>query len=199
MTVITPVPVWLTWSLYFVHWWLRNISRIKNLRQLRFIHFARWTILKRRHFNIDHGDQSTENLRYDYLLFSTNFNGQWDQYIDAFSLIEKTGVNALWWATKRFPGAWPVRPFKLHIRYNEYPTSYYYNAYPGASVRDIEAALDLNLELERFRIVTRDMDADTFYAEYQAFLNRIQNQLASAKHPASWPIYPDMQPDLQVF
>ena len=46
---------------------------------LSFIHFARWTVIPR---FPDGG--SGEKLGHTYLFFESNFNGLWDQYIDAF-------------------------------------------------------------------------------------------------------------------
>ena len=51
---------------------------------LSFIHFARWVVVPRHKFPRLSENQPEEHLHYDYLLFFSNFNGTWNQYIDAF-------------------------------------------------------------------------------------------------------------------
>lgn len=202
MTAITPIRPWLTWLAALVLWVFKFL-RLDRLKALRFIHFARWTIIRKSDFRAVDDKQPKENLRYNYILFSTNFNNQWEQYIDAFSLVVPAGVNSLWFTSRGFRGCWPIRLFKIYIRYNEYPLRYYYNAYPEASVRDIESARELREELIRFLRTTRDMDAETFADEYHTFTQRIQTYLASARQRDprfrgtdfnEWPIYLDLQP-----
>ena len=38
------------------------------------------------------GKQKKEALQYDYLFFFSNFNGTWNQYIDAFSAVLSSGT-----------------------------------------------------------------------------------------------------------
>jgi hypothetical protein len=201
MTAISPIRPYLTWAAAAVLWAFKYFP-LTDLKALRFIHFARWVIVRKSDFKAVTDSQPRENLRYDYLLFSTNFNNQWEQYIDAFSLVVPTGVNSLWCTSRRFPGCWPIRLFKIYIRYNEYPTRYYYNAYPEASVRDIEGAIEVRQELVRFLQTTRDMDPETFADEYHRFTRRIQLRLAPGAQPdqlhedpfIAWPTYRDLQP-----
>jgi hypothetical protein len=205
MTTIAAIYPGLRWLTPLILWIFQWFP-LTDLMNLRFIHFARWVIFKRDDFRVLDSNQPREKLRYDYLVFSTNFNNQWEQYIDAFSLVLRFGVNSLWITCRRFPLAWPIRLFKIYIRYNEYPTNYYYNAYPEASVRDIEAALNIDKLLDQFMTKTRDMDPDTFKLEYEVFVRRIQNMLAAGRpdptDPAwtgrtgrtDWPLYRDTQP-----
>ena len=53
-----------------------------------------------------------ERLHYAYLFFESNFNGTWDQYIDAFSEVVPFRMKAIWGTSYGFPGPIPVEPFK---------------------------------------------------------------------------------------
>ncbi len=140
MNVITPQRPCLTWIQRLVYMVIRaNPSSIKGLLGLTFIHFARWAIVKRKQWP-DYG-QGPQSLQNDYLLFSSNFNGTWDQYLDAFSDGIPTGVDASWVVTTKFPHSIPSTPFKDYIRVNQIDTDYYYNATPGAAQTDITGAL----------------------------------------------------------
>ena len=76
-------------------------------------------------------------LQNDYMLFLSNFNGTWDQYIDAFADGIPTGLDFLWYTSTKYPHSIPIAVFKDYIAANQIQTNYYYNATPGAAQRDI--------------------------------------------------------------
>src|SRR5258708_6668112 len=84
--------------------------------------------------------QVKENLKYDYLLFFSNFNGTWNQYIDAFSAVHSRGLNMIWRWSEKFPGSVPVTPFKEYIARVQFDTDYYYTAYSYATANDLKSA-----------------------------------------------------------
>jgi hypothetical protein len=179
MTVITPMrPRWrlLLWAIFAV------FKRLKLgvVKELAFIHFARWIPVRRDRFPRLDPAQPAETLPDDWFLFTTNFNGPWDQYIDAFGMVGgvRGGLDWLWWTSRGFPGAWPMRPFKRYIHYFEYPLDLYYNAYPGASVRDIIDAAAVDAPLERFLAATAQPLPDAeFDRLWRAFLDEVAPRL----------------------
>ena len=148
MTVITPISAWKRFLLEPILLYLRS-RKLAEVKRLRFIHFARWAIIDPSHFGRQASDHRTDMVNRRYFLFSTNYNGPWDQYIDSFSLVRpiRRGINTLWWASVAFSNAFPVRRFKRYIRYHEYPVDAYYAAYPNASIRDVESALVVEARL----------------------------------------------------
>ncbi|NVJ99094.1 MAG: hypothetical protein HWE25_13145 [Alphaproteobacteria bacterium] len=179
MTVITPVARWKrlgTWLVLFI---FRHLP-LGIVKQLAFIHFARWITIKREDLPRLTEDQPKENWPYDLYLFTTNFNGSWDQYIDAFGRIESVskGLNMLWYTSSGFPGPWPMRLFKRYIHYFEYPQYLYYNAYPGAAVRDIDMALQLERKLDDFVARTeKPVDDREFEVLFNAFFDDVAPNL----------------------
>jgi hypothetical protein len=149
----------------------------RTARQLSFIHFAHWSLIRKVPENGP--PQQPEDLRYTHLLFASNFNGSWNQYIDAFSRILTFGMKVFWGSSYGFPGPVPTEPFKRYIRHNEYIPDHYYSAYPDATVTMIESALSLE---ERFREL-RDIAADpattpeAFAASYRRCLTAAQRDL----------------------
>ncbi len=91
-------------------------GRTSTIRDLSFIHFARWMVIRR----VPDVGQPHERLRHPLLLFESNYNGTFDQYIDAFSQILTKGMTAIWGTSYGFPGPRPVAPFKRYIRANEF-------------------------------------------------------------------------------
>lgn len=140
MNVVTPMRPWLTWlnrALFMVS--RANPGTLQGLLNLSIIHFARWVMIRRDQWpDLGQGKQSLAN---DYMLFCSNFNGTWDQYIDAFSDGIPGGLDLLWYSSTRYPHSIPITPFKSYIRANQIDTEYYYNAVPGAAQRDVKAAL----------------------------------------------------------
>src|SRR5262245_491470 len=60
-------------------------SKLRGLLTLSMIHYARWVILQAGDFPRLNPMQPKENLQYGYMLFFSNFNGTWEQYVDSFS------------------------------------------------------------------------------------------------------------------
>ena len=137
MNVVTPSePRW-TWINRLVFMVGRALpATLSGLLGLSIIHFARWVIIKRDQWpDLGQGRQQIEN---DYMLFCSNFNGTWDQYIDAFSDGIPNGLDLFWWSATKYPHSIPVSPFKQYITANQISTYYYYNATPGSAQRDIK-------------------------------------------------------------
>lgn len=175
MTVITPMHVRWRWFQRLVIAVFRRLS-LDVVRRLAFIHFARWIVVRRDRLPRLSDQQPKERLDHDLYLFSTNFNGPWDQYIDAFGMVigVTKGLDWLWWSSTGFPGAWPIKPFKRYIRYFEYPLDLYYNAYPGASVRDIDAAFELERKYAAFAALdAAAMTPEAFERRWHAFMNDV--------------------------
>jgi hypothetical protein len=140
MNVLTPMRPYTTWinrALFMVS--RAMPSSLAGLFGLSIIHFARWVIIKRNSWpDLGQGQQVMKN---DYMLFCSNFNGTWDQYIDAFSDGIPEGLDLLWYSSKEYPHSIPITPFKNYIAANQIDTDYYYNSVPGAAQRDIKASL----------------------------------------------------------
>lgn len=173
ITVVTPVRP-LGWILLRVVFWAaRNItSTLETLQTLSFIHYARWAVIKE--FPDEHGG---ERPNYRYLFFESNFNGTWDQYIDAFSEVVPERMQAIWGSSFGFPGPEPVEPFKAYIRHNEFVANHYWSAYPGASTTEIVSAGRVAKALDPLRRRAGELEPAAFKAEYEALLARVEGDL----------------------
>jgi hypothetical protein len=145
--------------------------------QLSFIHFARWVIVPRYAFPRLSEQQPKDNLQYDYLFFFSNFNGTWNQYIDAFSAVLFGGLNLIWRWSEKFPGSVPVTPFKNFIVRGQVETDYYYSAYPHATTNDVKAAHRVQAALDDFAKLTESMPPAKFADAYLQFLAKVQGDL----------------------
>jgi hypothetical protein len=178
MNVITPMPSAVTWLQRLIFMVARAMpSTLKGLLGLKLIHFARWVIIRRDQWpDLGQGKQS---LQYDYMLFCSNFNGTWDQYIDAFSDGIPDGLDLFWYASLKYPHSIPISEFKDYITYNQVDTDYYYNATPGAAQRDIKSAFAVMQEIRALKALHAVSTPEAFAAAYRKSLVKVQNCLGS--------------------
>jgi hypothetical protein len=119
------------------------------------IHFARWLLMdgKRR------------------MLFFSNFDGSWQQYLGDFIDKSGWGLTGIWSNTENFPrtrflftgGAYDEEHFLAWSRYYQVPTAVWYCAYPNLSIKNVMNNTFIRNELT--------LDANEKQA--QQFLNRI--------------------------
>ena len=150
---------------------------LAGLLGLSIIHFARWVVIGRADWP-DFG-QGAQALQNDYMLFCSNFNGTWDQYIDAFSDGIPSGLDLLWYSSMRYPHSIPITAFKDYIRVNQIDTDYYYNATPGAAQRDIKSALRVRRAVLALAERHPSLSPAEFRKLYVAALVGVQNDLGS--------------------
>jgi hypothetical protein len=180
MTAITAMKPWKTWMVRVFFLILGTFKSLQgDLVHLSFIHFARWVIIKRNQFPRLSGEQPQEDLHYDYLLFCSNFNGTWNQYIDAFSAVLSGGLNGIWRWSEKYPGAVPVTDFKRMIALSQFDTDYYYTAYPYAATNDVKAAHRVEAALNAFASQSRDLPPEEFARAYLRLLVQVQGDLGA--------------------
>jgi hypothetical protein len=143
-----------------------------TLGRLSFIHFARWTLVKR----MPPG-RSGQKLRYPHLFFESNFNGGWEEYIDAFAHILTRGMKFFWSSAYGFPNPLPTAPFKRYIKTNEIEASHFYSAYPEATTTMVLDALALAEQVKALNAQTASSSPDEFAAAWRSFLTEAQVHL----------------------
>jgi hypothetical protein len=93
------------------------------------IHFARWVMID---------DQKR-------MLFFSNFDGSWQQYLGDFIDKSGWGLTGIWSNTMKFPrtkflftgGAYDEEHFLAWSRYFQIPTAVWYCAYPHLSIKNV--------------------------------------------------------------
>jgi hypothetical protein len=180
LNVITPMKPWKTWLLRLVFFALWNIKSLQSdLINLSFIQFARWVIIPRNAFPYLGGKQHHESLKYDYLLFFSNFNGTWNQYIDAFSAVLSKGLNLIWRWSEKYPGSVPITPFKQYIAQVQFDTDYYYTAYPQATANDVKSAHIVQQAAKDLSAKAATLTPEQFQQAYLQFVLTVQAHLGA--------------------
>ena len=158
MTLISPIPRWwarleriLGWANMRALKHTTNYYPFAQLVKLSFIQFAHWSVFDR----IPAGDPQGRRLPHPYLLFQTNFNRGWSEYIEAFSYVVPTGVRANWRCAYGFPPPRPVSRFLDYVEPRFTDAIHYYCAYPEATTRMVISALDARRAFNEFAGVGR--------------------------------------------
>ena len=169
ITVFSTCRWWARPYLTALFWYsrLRPSSRAK-LADLSFIHFARWTLVKR---------LPGQRLRYAHLFFESNFNGGWEEYIDAFSHILTKGMKKFWGSSYGYPGALPTAPFKAYIRRNEVERQPLLVRVSRCDDDDDRERAHARPRLARFTTETAGMDDEAFAAAWRSLLTETQGWL----------------------
>jgi hypothetical protein len=138
---------------------------------LRFIHFASWSLITR----LPGPDGG--RLKSPYLLFLTNFNGDFEQYIDSFSYVIGSKISNIWRFSYGFPGPRPSEPFKAFIERQELVSLHYYSAYPVETTATVLSGLRVREHTRRLIRETGDAGPEAFAARYRRFLTDVQADL----------------------
>ena len=136
ITAIAPIKAGRLEQLRAVLAAFNNPERTSPISVISKIHFARWVII----------DDDTR------LLFTTNFDGSWNDYIDEFVDKASDGLDAIFGNCEGYPegGSRDRDAFKQYIREHEYQASLFYTAYPDSTVNDVHRALRTRQKFEAF-------------------------------------------------
>lgn len=179
INVITPMKSWKTKILNVLFKLLTIKILQKDLHSLSFIHFARWTVIPRKAFPHFSDQLTHESLKYDYMMFESNFNGSWNEYIDAFNSVLSFKLNVIWFWSENYPGSQPLTPFKDYITHNQIYTDYYYMAYPGSTVNDVKNALSVQRQFSQV-VKSAEQPDEQFEKAFNRFFLKVQNKLGSS-------------------
>ena len=182
MNLVTPVRGLMVPVNKFLFWlvgtWVFR-PKLLGLITLSMIHYARWVIVRGEDFPHLHPSQPREKLRYSYMLFFSNFNGTWEQYVDSFSAAIPTGLNLLWLKNVGWPAAVPEQPFHRYVQHNQVTTDFYYSAYPMAASNDVKSAQRVKDSLLDFIEKTEGVSPQTFLTEYHRLLKGLQGDIST--------------------
>ena len=181
MNAVTPMHWYTAWwnRLFF---WIAHLrpSTTAGLITLSLIHYARWVIImpgQFPNFGIDKG-QPQEDTKYAYMIFFSNFNGSWNQYVDSFSSAIPAGLDLFWFGSIKYPKSVPMIPFHRYINSNQIWTDYYYDAYPMATSNDVKSAKRVRSSLLAFIENSKNATPEEFQQKYNRLLIDVQHDIS---------------------
>jgi len=175
----TPIPTWASWLVSKGLWllnWARSTEQVEA-RQLSFISFLHWSVVKREHFRRFDDKQPANDLAYDYNLFLSTFDGLDQPYIEAFTDVLGHAINFVWGFSAGYPWSIPQTTYSRYIALNRVEADHHYSAYPSVTVIDVRRCLHLHGELKSFAEGARDLSDEHFRQAFNRLLLRVQNDL----------------------
>jgi hypothetical protein len=103
----------------------RRLSPPGSLTGISTIHFVRWLLI----------DDARR------LLFLSDYDNSWENYIDEFAEMILSGLDAIWGTALGYPpdGARDLPAFKRFLRSHQVPSVTFFSAYPDETVLNIAA------------------------------------------------------------
>ncbi len=133
-------------------------KKITPLNQLSTIHYARWVLM-----------ENDERL-----LFCSNFDGSWDQYLRDFVIVANKKVptkyhpnimpwmDLIWGNCVGYPGTDDYFAFTSWVRSQMIPTTLYFPSITDTTVRDIAWLRQFKQHFDLFDAVAQDVDRSTW-------------------------------------
>jgi hypothetical protein len=152
ITTLTPVRPENLAKLKRRMWLVRCVPGMgRPLAKLAFIYFGRWTVVEA---------LPGHRLNSAYLVFESNYDGGWADYLDAFADRIPGRLTKMWETCYAFkeevlhtPGRdgrpFQPAPFKRYVDKNELEVLHFYCAYPEETTRTVNQAIALADRLER--------------------------------------------------
>jgi hypothetical protein len=128
------------------------------LARLAGTHFARWVILE--DWVNDPSQPRPDHLGTNYLIFTSNFDGPLDPYLDELSATLAAEAREIWGRCIGCPPEATGPQLKAYLLHNQINTGFFVAAYPHATVPQVKAALAAREQLIEFAVRTQGMGPD---------------------------------------
>ena len=167
----------------FRTWWLRRLFALTDrfpcllaIAPMKAVHFLHWNILETIPYNGT--PQIVEQPDHPYLIWGTVFNGVGDPYIEGFVVHAPRQIRAIWGTSYGFPGTRSVSRLARYIDDLSWNGGYSYFAYPDATVRTVQSAVNIQKEHPFLVNAAKNKSSYAEFARtYRGFLVRCQADL----------------------
>ena len=126
------------------------------LARLPQLHFSRLQVFD--HLVYQGGGQKRDRLVSNWLIFTSSYDGELDDYLDAICDRIPDAADSWWSHCVGYPGTGDRAAFKRYIRSHHRTTALFAAAYPPATVDDVREALDRRERLVDFVATTQGLD-----------------------------------------
>jgi hypothetical protein len=112
-----------------------KVPRPNGLDRIGTIHFARWVVI----------DDEQK------LLFTSNFDGTWEQYLRDFNVLFANYLDMIWSNCVGYPGAANYYEFCDWVRAHQVETQLFFAAVPDITVKDVKYLKQLKTLFDGFQ------------------------------------------------
>ena len=142
------------------------IGRESPLARLERTHMARWVIVPQLYYQGP--PQKPDSLKYEWLVFTSDFDGGLDGYLDDVCEHMSAEADEIWGHCVGYPGAADRDAFKRYMRHNQVHTTVPFGAYPESTVAEVRESLRLRERLIAFAVEAQGMDPVELYEAYRS-------------------------------
>jgi hypothetical protein len=141
-------------------------QRDSPLARLERTHFARWVILG--DFVDDPAQPHDDDLSTPYLIFTSNFDGPADSYLD--ELCERLAPEAreIWGRCRGCPDTAAGAELKRYLLEHRIKTGFFVAAYPDATATRVKTSLELRERMIDLAVRSQAMDPGELRAAFDA-------------------------------
>jgi hypothetical protein len=121
------------------------------LAEVRGTHFARWVVIGD---VVYEGPQEgeREHLKHARLLFTSNFDGELDSYLEALRTGMRASADAIWGNCIGYPGSGEAGAFASYMRHHQIDSSLFFAAYGDRTVEEVQRSLALRIKFIEFAL-----------------------------------------------
>ena len=136
------------------------------LARLSRTHLGRFVIVPDFHNDVTWKQLSEEHLDLPYLIFSSNFDGELDSYLD--ELCDKLAPEAgeIWGRCIGCPEDAQGAPLKAYLKHNQINTGIFFAAYGQATVGTVNRSLGRREQMIEFARSSQGLEADALQQKF---------------------------------
>ena len=136
------------------------------LGRLAATHFARWVIIE--DVVYQGGRQRRDNLKASRLLFTTNFDGPLDAYLEAMRIDLGEDADAVWGHCAGYPWRADAAAFAAYFRNHQLESALFFAAYGDQTVAQVQANVAQRTRLIEFAMAAQGLPPAELQARFQA-------------------------------
>jgi hypothetical protein len=127
-------------------------------------HLARWVVIGQ--VKQQTGQRRRDALKAPRLLFTSNFDGSLDTYLEALRTGLAGDADAIWGNCTGYPGHQDAAGFSAWIRAHQIEAALFFGAYGEQTVGEVHANVSKRTALIDFALDTRGLDAAVLKAQF---------------------------------
>jgi hypothetical protein len=128
-------------------------------------HFARWVVIDDVIYQgPDQGER--EHLKHARLLFTSNFDGELDRYLEGLRTGLGDSADTIWGHCIGYPGSGDARAFAGYMRRHQIDSSLFFAAYGDRTVEEVKRSLALRLKFVEFALRAQGLPAPELKAAF---------------------------------
>jgi len=129
-------------------------------------HLARWVVIDQVKYQ-GHGQRHRDALSASRLLFTSNFDGPLDPYLQALRTGLAEDADAVWSHCRGYPGHHEGTAFASYLRAHALEAALFFAAYGGHTLEQVRSNLDERARLIEFALGAQGLGAADLKARFQ--------------------------------